>query len=93
MYWLLYDICNQRRRLKIVQLCKDYGMHRIQKSCFFGTMDLDKSREFEKKMSGLVAAEDSVCMIPVNSNMMARAKLWGEVMAGFDMEDEFLCFI
>ena len=93
MYWLLYDICSQRRRLKVVQLCEDYGMRRVQKSCFFGTMDLAKSREFQKKMSGLVEAEDSVCMIPVNKGLMAQIKMWGDGMAEFDAEDALLCFI
>lgn len=93
MYWLLYDICSQKRRLKIVQLCKDYGMRRVQKSCFFGSMDLDKSGEFAKKMSQIVDGEDCVCMIPVNQSMMKRVKMWGETQMDFKADDEFVCFI
>ena len=93
MYWLLYDICSQRSRLKIVQLCKDYGLRRIQKSCFFGNMDLDKTGEFAKKMSQIVEDEDCVCMIPVNQSMMSRVKIWGELQANIKVEDELVCFI
>ena len=93
MYWLLYDTCSQKRRLKIVQLCKDYGMKRIQKSCFFGAMDLTESKEFAKKMSKIIESEDSVCMIPVNQSMMSRAKLWGDGMSDFHSENQLLCFI
>ena len=93
MYWLLYDIGNQRRRLKIAQLCKDYGLRRIQKSCFFGNMNLDKTGEFAKKMSQIVEAEDCVCMIPVNQNIMRRVKIWGEMQPDLKLEDELVCFI
>ena len=93
MYWLLYDICSQQRRLRVVQLCKDYGMRRIQKSCFFGLMDSSRSREFSREMSQIVKTEDCVCMIPVNKDMMNQVKIWGSGQAEIDIEDELLCFI
>lgn len=93
MYWLLYDICSQSRRSKIVRLCKDYGLRRIQKSCFFGKMEQDKTREFAKKMAQIVEAEDCVCMIPVNQGMMNRVKMWGDMQLDIKMENEMLCFI
>ena len=93
MYWLLYDVCSQRRRLKMVQLCKDYGMRRIQKSCFFGIMDLARSREFGREMSQIVEEKDCVCMIPVNQSLMNQMKIWGEGQPEIAVEEELLCFI
>ena len=93
MYWLLYDICSQRRRLKVVQLCKDHGLRRIQKSCFFGIMDSADMKGFEKEMAELVEEEDSVCMIPVNQSMMERVKLWGKGETELKFEEEELYFL
>jgi len=42
LYWLIYDITENNIRSKIAKKCKDYGMKRVQKSCFLGSMTRNK---------------------------------------------------
>lgn len=90
MYWLLYDITDNRKRTKIVQICKDYGLTRVQKSCFFGAIQRENRKEFEKKLDLLVAEEDQICMIPVTDGIMQRTKIWGKNMK--EQEQKEVCF-
>lgn len=91
-YWLLYDISCNRRRLKIVQLSLDYGLRRVQKSCFFGEMSRLKCQEFEKNLSGMVSDEDSVYLIPITDTVMEGIKSWGISSLNSALADTTVCF-
>lgn len=41
-YWIIYDITNDKRRKKISEACKDYGLLRIQKSAFLGSISKNR---------------------------------------------------
>jgi CRISPR-associated protein Cas2 len=43
--FLIYDIQEDRARTKVADLCKDYGLRRVQYSTFFG--DLTRTRQGE----------------------------------------------
>ncbi len=72
MYWLLYDIVNDRRRAKAVRLCRDCGLERLQKSCFFGELQKGQLTELKEKMRNLIADEDSLYLIPIASDMVGQ---------------------
>lgn len=92
-YWLLYDIVQDKKRLKLIQICKDYGLYRIQKSCFFGNMDGNQRKRMEKKISDLLDMEDQVCLIPVDKKQLAETTVWGAGGDRLKEEDEQLCFV
>ena len=39
IYWVIYDISNDRTRSRVASKCKNYGLDRIQKSAFIGRND------------------------------------------------------
>lgn len=43
--FLIYDIQDDKARNKVADLCKDYGLRRVQFSTFFG--DLNRNRQEE----------------------------------------------
>lgn len=92
-YWLLYDISCSRRRLKIVQLCLDYGLKRVQKSCFLGEMSKAKCQEFEKSLTDMVSDEDSVYLIPITDTVMEGIKAWGMSELNMALADPAVCFV
>ncbi|MBI5347118.1 MAG: CRISPR-associated endonuclease Cas2 [Candidatus Aenigmarchaeota archaeon] len=42
LYWIIYDISDNKKRLKISEKCKNYGLYRVQKSAFLGNVSRNK---------------------------------------------------
>lgn len=93
MYCCLYDISSTGRRSKAAQLCKDYGLIRLQKSCFFGRMEEQKKKAFELEMTKLAEGEDSICLIPLHQDTIKKIKGWGTFSVKGIWEKEAVCFI
>ena len=51
---VIYDIENDRIRLKISETCLDYGLARIQFSAFLGTLNRNKREELFLKLSTIL---------------------------------------
>ena len=47
--WLVYDIVETKKRNKIVKACKQYGLYRVQKSVFLGTLNNNEIDEILAK--------------------------------------------
>lgn len=47
---VLYDIEDDRVRNRVAEVCKDYGLSRIQFSAFSGTLNRLKRRELELRL-------------------------------------------
>ncbi len=54
---LIYDIEEDRLRNKLADLCKDFGLHRIQFSAFFGQLTRNHREELAMRCGQLL--EDS----------------------------------
>ena len=37
--WVVYDITDNSKREKVIRICKSYGLYRVQKSVFLGTLN------------------------------------------------------
>jgi CRISPR-associated protein Cas2 len=51
---LIYDIQDDRIRLRISETCLDYGLARIQFSAFLGTLNRNKREELFLKLSTIL---------------------------------------
>jgi len=51
---VIYDIENDRIRLRISETCLDYGLARIQFSAFLGTLNRNKREELFLKLSSIL---------------------------------------
>ena len=53
---VIYDIENDRIRLRISETCLDYGLARIQFSAFLGSLNRNKREELFLKLSSILDA-------------------------------------
>ena len=51
---VIYDIENDRIRLRISETCLDYGLARIQFSAFLGTLNRNKREELFLKLASIL---------------------------------------
>lgn len=68
--WLVYDITDNSLRYKVSEKCLDFGLHRFQKSVFFGELDPEKMNNLAKEIEQVLdhderTEEDSVFLSPV----------------------------
>jgi len=64
--WILYDIAADRARTKVAKLCKEAGLHRVQKSCFLGTIQRNRLDELVLGITDLIdAGADRVYVFPL----------------------------
>jgi CRISPR-associated protein Cas2 len=51
---VIYDIENDKIRLKISETCLDYGLERIQYSAFLGTLNRNKREELFLRLTSIL---------------------------------------
>jgi CRISPR-associated protein Cas2 len=54
VYCVAYDITSEKVRRKVVKLCKQTGLIRVQKSIFIGQTDRFHIQDLEKEVSALI---------------------------------------
>jgi len=54
---LIYDIPEDKKRRKIAEACKDYGLHRIQWSAFVGSLNHNLREELMLRISRILGEE------------------------------------
>lgn len=63
---VIYDISNDKCRNSVVESCKDYGLKRIQYSCFLGDLNRNKRQELGMRLKRvLLKAGGDVQVIPL----------------------------
>lgn len=68
--WLVYDITDNTLRYRVSEKCLDFGLHRFQKSVFFGKLDQEKMDDLVEEIEQVLdnedsTEEDSVLLSPV----------------------------
>lgn len=43
IYWVIYDISDNKTRSRVASKCKNYGLDRVQKSAFIGNLTHNKA--------------------------------------------------
>ena len=91
LVWILYDIVDDKSRAKVAKACKKYGLIRVQKIVFLGTLESNRFDELGEKCLSLIDEEnDSVYLFPFCQQDFRRVKVLGQ---GFDrklVNDEML---
>lgn len=93
MYWLLYDITKTKIRNRVIKECLNYGMKRMQKSCFFGDMDRKSFIELGNKIEGFIDKTDSVLLIPITKGSMDDMTVLGKQLRNKVVDEEVVWFI
>lgn len=82
--WILYDISADGARSKVAKLCKEAGLHRVQKSCFLGTIQRNRLDELAMGIEELVDLEaDRVYIFPLCDPDFRKVRTVGQA---FDEE-------
>jgi CRISPR-associated protein Cas2 len=63
MTYVVYDITNDRTRLKISEVCKDYGLDHIQYSVFRGPLDATHRNEMFTRLGDTLGNNEGKVMM------------------------------
>ncbi len=83
LVWVIYDISDDRIRGRIAQICKGYGLYRVQKSAFLGDLNKNELDAIALECEELIEESDSIFVFPLCDDCFKKIKLIGE---GFDKE-------
>ena len=80
LFWLIYDITENKNRNKIASKCKNYGLVRIQKSSFIGKLSKNKSEMLLLEIKELkLKNEDCIFMIPSCKSCFSERGIIGKL--------------
>jgi len=81
--WVIYDISDDKIRSLVASICKKYGLYRVQKSAFLGTINSNQLDSLALECGESIGNEDAVYVFPVCEDCFDRIKLVGR---GFDRD-------
>jgi CRISPR-associated protein Cas2 len=76
--WVIYDISKDRTRTKIAKRCLDFGLYRVQKSCYLGDVPPNRVEEilmFSRELLNLET--DAVFVFPMCREDYNRVQIVG----------------
>ncbi len=89
--WVIYDIVETKKRTKIAKACKGYGLYRVQKSVFLGTLNRNQIDELSIKCEDIIDKdEDSVYIFPMCDDDFKKVRLLGQAFDKKLVTDEIL---
>ncbi len=57
---VIYDISDDRVRLKVANVCKRFGLNRIQKSAFLGEISSSRRKELIRKLKKVLKGSGNI---------------------------------
>ena len=79
LLWAIYDIRDDRTRSKIARICKRFGLYRVQKSVFLGTIEANRLDELFLISAELIDEEkDSVYFFPMCEKDFKQTRTLGQ---------------
>lgn len=89
--WVVYDIVDTKKRSRIAKVCKGYGLYRVQKSVFLGTLNKNEIDEIALRCEDIInTAEDSVYIFPMCEEDFKKVKLLGQAFDKKLVADEVI---
>lgn len=83
MYYAVYDISDDKTRLRIAQALKDIGFVRIQKSVFCGSLSSQQKKDLVEKLKRIAGEDESIYLILACQTCFGKVTIIGQ---GFDKE-------
>ena len=78
LVWVMYDICSNTIRNAVIKICKNYGLYRVQKSVFLGTLNRNEIDTVALECGAVVEPEvDSIYIFPMCDDDFKKVKLIG----------------
>ncbi|MCL4387457.1 MAG: CRISPR-associated endonuclease Cas2 [Patescibacteria group bacterium] len=83
IYWVIYDISKNKIRSKIANICKDYGLKRVQKSIFLGILTQNKAEMLALEVQNVLKKQkkdnikDKIFIVPAGKEDYAKKIVMG----------------
>ena len=91
LVWVVYDISETKKRTKVAKSCKGYGLYRVQKSVFLGTLNKNEIDEIALRCRDIIDLEnDSLYVFPMCEDDFKKVKLLGQAFDKKMVTDEVL---
>lgn len=81
LYYVIYDITENKQRTKLIHFLKSVGLTRIQKSVFCGEIKAQQKKELIEYLKNTHKRTDSIYLIQSCKNCFGKIKIFGK---GFD---------
>ncbi len=79
IYWVMYDVKNDRIRSKIAKACEKIGLYRVQYSVFLGTLERSHVDSLQLQIEDLINEKtDSVYIFPMSKDELKQTVLLGQ---------------
>ncbi len=91
LVWVIYDITKNKTRSRVAIHCKGYGLYRVQKSVFLGTLNKNEIDELSLQCDNIIdKKEDSVYIFPMCDEDFRKVKLLGQAFDKKMVKDEII---
>jgi len=91
LVWIIYDIEKNRTRSKVATQCKGYGLMRVQKSVFLGTLNNNEIDEISLKCQEIMdKKKDSIYIFPMCDEDFKKVRLLGQAFDKKMVKDEVI---
>ena len=91
MVWVVYDIVEQKTRNRVVGICQNKGLYRVQKSVFLGNLNPNERDSLGLECEAVIDPEvDSVYVFPMDDASFKKVKLLGQAFDKKLVTDELL---
>jgi len=91
LVWVIYDITDTKKRTKVANICKGYGLYRVQLSVFLGDINTNQIDELAMRCGDIINEEvDSVYVFPMCEEDFKKVKLLGQAFDKELVSDEIL---
>ncbi|MBS7631717.1 CRISPR-associated endonuclease Cas2 [Candidatus Bathyarchaeota archaeon] len=91
--WVIYDISSDKIRGRVASICKKYGLYRVQKSAFLGTLNNNQLDSLALECEEAIEEEDSVFVFPMCESCYKGVRLIGKGFNDELVRDEVGTFI
>ena len=91
LVWVIYDISEDDKRTAVSRVCKNYGLYRVQKSVFLGTLNRNELDSVALECEEIIDPEiDSVYIFPMCDDCFKKIKLIGNAFDRDLVSDEVI---
>lgn len=91
LVWAIYDIAKNKTRNKIIKICKEAGLYRVQKSVFLGDIETNRLDELSLQSEKIINKDtDSVYIFPMCEQDFKKVILQGQAFDKNLVSDEVI---
>ena len=87
--WVVYDITNDKTRLRVSKKCKNEGLYRVQKSVFLGNIEKNRIDQLFLQCREIIDEDtDSLYIFPMPGDTFKQVKTAGQAFDPKLVSDE-----